>query len=283
MNRHELELINTIRKNLHSDISEIIQENVTYAGLIDNKNMPNKVFHVEKLSELIGKSKILIKSTVLTPEQARLIETIKNFFFTLRERLSFEVFNEINGKRDNTFASNQKYYFQQQPQNGYNNQYYPYCVPNQPYYAGYYQQNFNPNGYGTNYYNCQPFQYPPTRPVHSKIPKRVNNSNLTNVPSSLLPSGEKDTEGKQHSEDKHKHNMTDDKEKYASALNNGKIKVVNEPSKSNTPSGNKVASQGLLKLVRSSKRTYKLLQEKKLYVKESPEIEKIIKKYEAYK
>ena len=86
--------IRIIQNNLISDFDEIIAEKRIYACLL-HKDIKSPLYHIEKLSELIGKAKTIIKSKVYKIDRRTALQKAIDLFRKVKDRLSIKVLDEL--------------------------------------------------------------------------------------------------------------------------------------------------------------------------------------------
>ncbi|XP_070498302.1 uncharacterized protein [Chironomus tepperi] len=94
INRDPYETIKIIQKNLISDFEEIIAEKKIYAYLL-HTDIKSPLYHIEKLSELVGKAKAIIKSKVYKIDRRAALQKAINLFDKVKNRLSTGILDEL--------------------------------------------------------------------------------------------------------------------------------------------------------------------------------------------
>ncbi|KAL7051449.1 hypothetical protein ACKWTF_004472 [Chironomus riparius] len=88
------ETIKIIQKNLISDFDEIIAEKRIYAYLM-HTDIKSPLYHIEKLSELIGKAKAIIKSKVYKIDRRTALQKAIDLFNRVKDRLSSGLLDDL--------------------------------------------------------------------------------------------------------------------------------------------------------------------------------------------
>jgi len=86
--------IRIIQNNLIGDFDEIIAEKRIYACLL-HTDIKSPLYHIEKLSELIGKAKTIIKSKVYKIDRRTALQKAIDLFRKVKDRLSIKVLDEL--------------------------------------------------------------------------------------------------------------------------------------------------------------------------------------------